>query len=493
MPIGGLKWEKELEQELGPKEIRKVKSEVQVLGIDDAPFGRDDKDVKIVAVLTRGAKMLDGVFNSSVKKDGLDATEKIVSLVRGIKRENARAIILDGITYGGFNTVDIQRIYKETGIPVIASMDHRPDHAAFHKALRNLGDQEIRKSMIASAGAVHEVKLDDQRTVYMQTAGINKGDAEEFLKLTTVNGLVPEPVRAAHMIAKGAYTELPKDPEADKEWLHVRAYNYVKDTHKQIKRLKHRWFPGIVGEIVSFLFALLVAWALIQGLGWALGTPNPLVVVESQSMEHNQGWEQWYSAHGMGSESFGAMNIGDIVLVKGDNPKDIQIGDVIVYTKYDGNYIGGEPVIHRVVGIADIDGDSMTVSGLARIGHDQNNVAYLVTPCNTNSSQSAYSISDLRAAYSTDVMNKLYPGIENGLDRFRVFITKGDNNAAEDQCVRTKISLPVHERLVQGRTKFNVPYLGYVKLGLVCMVRYATGSACGCRCWWAPDNPGCCR
>jgi len=492
MPIGGLKWKEELEQELEPKEIKKVKSEVQVLGIDDAPFDRNDKEVKIVAVLTRGAKMLDGVFHSVIKKDGIDATDQIIHLVRSIKRENARAIILDGVTYGGFNTVDIQRIYRETGIPVIASMDRRPDHAAINKALRNLDNQEIRKKMIAAAGSVHEVKLDDERTAYMQIAGIKKSDAEELLKLTTVNGLVPEPVRAAHLIAKGAYTELPKEEE-DEDWLHVKAYNYVRDKRKEIKRLKNRWFPGVAGEILSFLFALLVAWVLIQALGWTLGAANPLVVIESQSMEHGDDWGTWYLQNGMNPNNFGAMNIGDIILVKGDNPKDLQIGDVIVYTKYDGNSIGGEPVIHRIIGIAEINGNNLTVSGLVKIGYDKNNVSYLVTPCNSGSAQSAYSLDELRQAYSTDIIKKMYPGIEKSLDNFRVFITKGDNNRAEDQCKYAKISFPVHERLVQGRTKFDVPYLGYVKLGLVCTIRYATGNVCGCRCWWATDHPGCCK
>jgi len=494
MPIGGLKWESELEQELEPKEFKKIKSEIQVLGIDDAPFERKDKDVKLVAVLSRGAKMMDGVFNTTIKRDGLDATEKIAHLIKSIKRENARAMILDGITFGGFNIVDIKRLYNETGIPVIASIDRRPDHVAVHKALRNLPDEGIRKKAVESAGQVYEVKLDPERTVFMQIAGLGRKDAEEILKLTTVNGLVPEPVRAAHMVGKGAYTDIPKgETDEDNEWLHVKAYNYVADKHKDVVRLKRKWFPGFAGEVVSFLFAVLIAWTIIQGLGAVLGTPNPLVVVESQSMEHGQGWEQWYLKNGLDASGFGAMNIGDIILVKGDNPKDIQIGDVVIYSKYDGRSIGGEPVIHRVIGIAEINGENLSVEGLARIAYDKNNVTYMTTPCHSSSTQSAYSIKELKQMYSADVIDKMYPGIKNQMGNFRVFITKGDNNNVEDQCKAALISFPVHERLVQGRTKFDVPYLGYVKLGLVCAFRYATGSACGCRCWWAGSNPNCCR
>ena len=35
--------------------------------------------------------------------------------------------MLDGITYGGFNVVDIEELYRETGLPVIVIMRSCPD------------------------------------------------------------------------------------------------------------------------------------------------------------------------------------------------------------------------------------------------------------------------------------------------------------------------------------------------------------------------------
>jgi hypothetical protein len=484
MPVGGIKWRKELEKELKPKEFKKVTSEIQVLGIDDAPFAKKDKDVKIVAVLTRGAKMMDGVFHSSIKKDGLDATDRIIQLVKDIKRENARAILLDGITYGGFNTVDIERVWKGTGIPVIVSMDKHPDHEAIHKALRNLPDSDLRKGMIKSAGMIHGVRLGDKK-VFIQVAGINEKDAEEIIKTTTINGLVPEPLRAAHMIAKGAYTEIPKE-EKDEEWLHVKAYNYVRHTHKKVKRMKHVYFPGISGEIVSFLIALLLAWLFIQGLGWALGTASPLVVVESESMIHQEGWQGWHFNNNLNPDTYGfqgGMNIGDIILVKGDNTDDITIGDIVVYTKYGPTSIGGEPIIHRIVGIVDVSGNSVNTQGAVTAVDGG-----FSTPC---SKDSRYGLNEIRNIYSTETFSKLYPDID--LDDFRLFLTKGDNNQIEDQCkVAGLISYPIHEDLISGRAKLDIPYLGYVKLGLVCAFNYATGNSCNCRCWWPATHPKCC-
>lgn len=484
MPLGGLKWEDELE----PKEFKQVKKEVQVLGIDDAPFERKDKEVKVVAVLARGAKMMDGVFHTQVKRDGLDATGKIAQLVRDIERENARAIILNGVTFAGFNTVDIKRLYKETGIPVIVSMQKRPDFHSIRSALKNLDKGKERWDMMRAAGKVREVELDGGRKVYVQCEGIKTKDAEEIIKLTTVNGLVPEPVRAAHMVAKGAYTDIRKK-KLEEDAPHVKAYRYVKDKHKEVTRWKRKTFPGVAGEVVSFLFALLVAWLFIQGLGWALGTPSPLVVVESESMVHGGSWEQWYFDNNLNPDALGgALNVGDIILVKGDDPKDMEVGDVIVYTKYGRSAIGGEPIIHRIVGIAEIDGSEVSTEGAVIYEGGE-----LITPCDgENGWSSRYTLKEIRDLYRTEPIERLYPDI--GLDEFRVFITKGDANRIEDQCLATDlISYPVHECLLHGRAKFDIPYLGYVKLGLVCVYRGLTGNVCPCTCWWAADHPKCCK
>ncbi len=488
MPIGGLKWRNELE----PREFRQVKSEVQVLGIDDAPFERGDDEVKIVAVLSRGAKMVDGVFHSSIKRDGVDATGKIARLVRSIRRENARAIFLDGVTFGGFNVVDIKALYRETGIPVIACMDRHPDYGAIRDALKNLPEGEKRLVTIKGGGPIHEAGLQGVgkggtgAKAYFQCAGIKPKDAQALIKVATINGISPEPIRVAHLIAKGAYTEIPEMDDGE-EGPHVKAYHFIRKKHKEAKRLKGKYFPGFAGEVFSFLFALLIAWLFIQFLGWALATPAPLVVVESESMIHTTGWDQWPYNQNLNPDSFGfdgGMNVGDIVLVKGDEPGDYNVGDVIVYTKYDLSLIGGEPIIHRVIGILDVNGTQVKTEGAVSYSGGM-----IVTPCD---SRSAYTLDEIRAIYTNPAIIKLFPGIST--DSYRLFITKGDNNAIEDQCkTASLISFPVHEELVQGRAKIDIPYLGYVKLGLVCAYRYASGSACECRCWWPANHPKCCK
>ena len=136
------------------------------------------------------------------------------------------------------------------------------------------------------------------------------------------------------------------DPDAAP---HVRAYQYIHQKHHHVRRIKKQYLPGIAGEIFDFFFAVLIAWLIIQLLGGVLATTTPLVVVESESMVHSSNWEEWHVNEGLSPSSYGftgGMGIGDIIVVKGDDVKDINVGDVIVYTKFAYGAIGGEPVIH---------------------------------------------------------------------------------------------------------------------------------------------------
>ncbi len=147
------------------------------------------------------------------------------------------------------------------------------------------------------------------------------------------------------------------------------------------------WFIWEDNSIWSWIVNLILAFILIKfivypGLGWILGTGFPVVAVVSGSMEHDgsfeEWWqseaychspctqEQWYAEYGITQEQFqeysfkNGFNKGDIMILKGIEPKNIKTGDVIVF---DSNR---EPIIHRVVKSGDTiqtKGDHNAASG----------------------------------------------------------------------------------------------------------------------------------
>ncbi len=186
------------------KSLRAIKSEIRVLGVDDGRFVPHAKDrVIIVGVVFRGGSWIQGVMHTDIGIDGLDATEQIGSMINNSPhRKQLRVVMLNGITFGGFNLVDIKRLNLATKLPIIALTDDKPDLDAIHSALNNLPKTEERWKMVLAAGEITSASSRG-KTIYMGLSGISKADAQEIVDLTSTRSSLPEPLRVAHLIASG--------------------------------------------------------------------------------------------------------------------------------------------------------------------------------------------------------------------------------------------------------------------------------------------------
>ena len=184
--------------------FRGIKPEIRILGLDDGAFvPRTVGKADVVGVVFRGGHWLDGVMRTEVTIDGLDATEKISSMVTESPHyEQLRVLMLGGITFAGFNVVDIRKLFESTSLPVIALARENPDLDGVRRALENLPDQAVRWRAVESAGDVFQVKVrSDIAPVYAQVAGVSMGDTERIVRLSCTRSGFPEPLRVAHMIA----------------------------------------------------------------------------------------------------------------------------------------------------------------------------------------------------------------------------------------------------------------------------------------------------
>ena len=140
---------------------------------------------------------VEGFMVDSIEVDGMDATHKIVSMVRRSKfREQLKCIFLSGLTFGGFNIADINEINRRTGIPVVVVMRKMPNFQDIERALMNVENYEERIRTIQKAGEIHSLN-----ELFVQLAGCNEDEARLFLKASTLKGKMPEPLRIAHMVA----------------------------------------------------------------------------------------------------------------------------------------------------------------------------------------------------------------------------------------------------------------------------------------------------
>lgn len=193
-------------RELQVSKIRGVKPEIRVLGIDDGVFTPHSNElVDVVGVVYRGGYWFDGFMHTRVHVDGLDANERLGEMITSSPHfGQVRVVILNGVTLAGFNVVDIDVLWRDTGLPVIAVTRDKPDFADIKKALQHLPLSERRWRIIEKTGKLFSVRTrQGELPIYAHAAGLSEVLARRILKVTSTRSNVPECLRVAHLIASG--------------------------------------------------------------------------------------------------------------------------------------------------------------------------------------------------------------------------------------------------------------------------------------------------
>ncbi len=173
-----------------------------VAGFDDAPFSRQHRgDVPVIGTVFAGSQ-LTGVLSTRVRKDGVNSTAKLTEVISGCRfREHLQLVMLQGIALGGFNVVDIGLLNSALGLPVLVVARHRPDLDAIRAALLGKVRGGKRKwALIEKAGPMERTG-----NVFIQRAGLSFQEAMKVIQATATCGHIPEPLRAAHLIAGGVF------------------------------------------------------------------------------------------------------------------------------------------------------------------------------------------------------------------------------------------------------------------------------------------------
>ena len=112
-------------------------------------------------IFRRGGSFIDGLLSVRIEKDGLDSTEKFSSSILHSRHyDQLSYIMLDGISFAGFNLVDIKKLNVATKLPVVAVQRKKPGMKKFTEALKIFHDYKKRLSAVKSAGKIFK----NQRT-----------------------------------------------------------------------------------------------------------------------------------------------------------------------------------------------------------------------------------------------------------------------------------------------------------------------------------------
>jgi len=175
-----------------PREGRTLRA----IGFDDAPFTRRRRgDVGVAGVVCAGTRF-EGLVWGRLRQDGWNATDALARLLVGGKfLPQLHLVLLDGLTFGGLNVVDLPALATRLGRPCVAVMRRPPDLAAMEGAVRKLPRPARRLALLLAAGAIHR-----RGPFTFQAAGATPDEIGRALARLTDRGAVPEPLRLAHLV-----------------------------------------------------------------------------------------------------------------------------------------------------------------------------------------------------------------------------------------------------------------------------------------------------
>lgn len=178
------------------QEVLRLERQIRAVGFDDAPFSRAaGSPVNVSGVVCSGTRF-EGLLWGEATKDGLDATDTVCDMLLGSKfHEQVHVVLLDGITFGGFNFVDLPVLAERLDRPCVAVMRREPDLDAIRAILPRLSHTDERIARMERAGPIHAIG-----GFVFQVIGEAPEVVAEALATLTDNGFVPEPLRIAHLI-----------------------------------------------------------------------------------------------------------------------------------------------------------------------------------------------------------------------------------------------------------------------------------------------------
>ncbi len=155
-------------------------------------------------IVMRKDLIVDGAALGLATVGGDDATDVILRMYRELRREDVNLIMVSGAVVSWFNIVDPERIWSETGRPVLV-LTYRTSRGLEDVIRRRFGDRWREKlEAYRRLGPRERVVLHTGFPVYVRAAGISGREVSRALNDFTIHGRYPEPVRVAGLLARAA-------------------------------------------------------------------------------------------------------------------------------------------------------------------------------------------------------------------------------------------------------------------------------------------------
>jgi endonuclease V-like protein UPF0215 family len=177
------------------------------IGFDDSKFQLKSKTkiTQLIGIICQGTRLVN-VVRDQISIDGDDATDKLIQLVNPHVKE-IQYILTDTITFGGFNIIDMEKIYTSTNKPIIAITEKEVNLETVEAALKkNFPTHYLEKiQKVIIAGELYETEIltaGGLSKVFYHVKGASHKEVNDLLERVCIDSKLPEPIRIAHLIGK---------------------------------------------------------------------------------------------------------------------------------------------------------------------------------------------------------------------------------------------------------------------------------------------------
>lgn len=122
-------------------------------------------------------------------------------MYKSLGRDDIVCMMLAGLVISMYNIIDGEKLFNETGIPIIAIT--RKESTGLEKSIRGrFQNWEEKMGLYVRLGAREKTVLHTGKAIFTQRWGVDQRKVTSLLNSFTIQGGLPEPIRAAKLAAR---------------------------------------------------------------------------------------------------------------------------------------------------------------------------------------------------------------------------------------------------------------------------------------------------
>ena len=165
-------------------------------------FRQNSQKSILTGVVMRRDFLIDGFVFGSATLEGDDSTDAILKMFDVLERPDVSYVLISGLIVSLYNIIDIQELYEQLKIPIIAVTYH--DSAGIESAIKYHFPNSYESKLLAykKLGNRKKITLDTSHDVFVRHEGCTVTDVQKILNELTLQGSYPEPLRVSQLLAK---------------------------------------------------------------------------------------------------------------------------------------------------------------------------------------------------------------------------------------------------------------------------------------------------